>query len=93
MEEEIQKILEEKVNPVLNSHLGGAVLSRIENGIAFVRLTGACGGCPSSQFTLEDVIKTAILDEIPELEDVQLDTSVSDELLDMARSILKKDKN
>ncbi len=92
MEEKIQKVLEEKVNPVLNSHLGGAVLSKIENNIAYVRLTGACGGCPSSQFTLEDVIKSALIEEIPELKDVQLDNSVSDELLDMARNILNKNK-
>lgn len=93
MEERINEIIMEKVNPILESHMGGVVLTKLENDIAFVRLTGACGGCPSSQYTVEDVIKTILLEELPELKDVQLDTSVSDELLDMARKLLNKGKS
>ncbi|MBR0600150.1 NifU family protein [Sinanaerobacter chloroacetimidivorans] len=90
MEEKIKKVLEEKVNPVLASHFGGAVLVSFENGVAFVRLTGACSSCPSAQYTIEDVVKSIVTEEIPEVKDVVLDTSVSPELMDMARKILKK---
>lgn len=92
LEERIRKVLDEKVSPILESHLGGVVLTKVENKIAYVRLTGACGSCPSAQFTIEDIVRGAVLEEVPELEDLVLDTSVSDELMDMARKILNKGK-
>ncbi len=91
MEEKIKKVLFEKVNPLLESHYGGAVLVSYENNIAKVRLTGACRTCPSAQFTIEDVVKEIILNELPEVEDVILDTSVSEDLIQMARKILNKE--
>lgn len=91
MEEKIKKVLIEKVNPLLESHYGGAVLVSYENNIAKVRLTGACRTCPSAQFTIEDVVKEIILNELPEVEDVILDTSVSEDLIQMARKILNKE--
>ena len=90
MKEKIQQILEEKVNPVLAEHFGGANLVSYEDGIAKVRLTGACSSCPSAQFTIEDVVKEILMANIPEIEDVVLDTSVSEDLIDMARKILSK---
>lgn len=92
MEEKIKKLLEEKVNPLLAQHFGAAELTGLENNVAKVRMLGACGSCPSAQFTLEDVIKGALMDELPALEDVILDTSVSDDLIDMAKKILNKEK-
>lgn len=91
MEEKIKKILEEKVNPLLESHYGGAVLVGFENGIAKVRLTGACRTCPSAQYTTEDIVKEILMSELPEIKDVILDTSVSEDLLDMAKKILNKE--
>lgn len=90
MKDRIQQILEEKVNPVLAEHFGGAYLVSYEAGIAKVRLTGACSSCPSAQFTIEDVVKEILMANIPEIEDVVLDTSVSEDLIDMARKILNK---
>lgn len=90
MEEKIKGLLEEKVNPLLANHFGSATLTSLENNVAKVRLMGACGSCPSAQFTLEDVVKTILMEELPQLEDVVLDTSVSDDLIDMAKKILHK---
>ena len=92
MEEKIRKVLTEKVDPLLASHFGGVVLTAFEDGIAYVKLTGSCSTCPSAQYTIEDVVKEIVLGEIPEVTDVVLDTSVSEDLLDMARKILNKDK-
>jgi len=88
MEEQIRKVLAEKVDPVLASHYGGATLTAFEDGIVWVKLTGACAACPSAQYTIEDVVKGIVMDEIPEVEDVRLDTSVSGDMLDFARRIL-----
>ena len=91
MEEQIRKVLEEKVDPILSEHFGGAQLTRIDDGVAYVKMTGACAGCPSAQDTLENVIKDFVMGAVPELKDVVLDTSVSEELLDMAKKILRKE--
>lgn len=92
MEERIKKVLAEKVDPLLASHFGGVVLTAFEKGVAYVKLTGSCSTCPSAQYTIEDVVKEIVMKEIPEVEDVVLDTSVSEELLDMARKILNKER-
>ncbi len=92
MEEKIKSVLADKVDPLLASHFGGVVLTAFEKGIAYVKLTGSCSSCPSAQYTVEDVVKEIVMTEIPEVEDVVLDTSVSEDLLDMARKILNKER-
>ena len=42
----------------------------------------------SSSETLENVVKESILQAIPEVKDVRLDDTVSEDLLDIARKIL-----
>ena len=91
MKDKITKVLKDKVDPILAAHYGGAVLTKYENGIAYVRLTGACASCPSAQQTIEDVVKSVVTGELDEGKDVILDTSVSEDLLDMARKILNKE--
>ena len=87
-EHKIQKILEETVNVQLAAHNGSATLSHLENGIAWVRFHGACASCMSSSETLENVVKESILQAVPEVRDVRLDDTVSEDLLDIARKIL-----
>ena len=58
MEDKIRAILREQVDPVLQAHFGGSSLSRYEDGVAYVRLTGACAQCPSAQKLLKALLKT-----------------------------------
>jgi Fe-S cluster biogenesis protein NfuA len=88
MNEKIQKILEEKVNPILSGHFGGAELVSFENNVAKVRMTGACASCPSAQITIENVVKEIVMENCEGVSDVVLDTSVSDELLDIAKKLM-----
>lgn len=91
MKDKIEKVLKENVNPILEQHYGASELSAYEDGVVYVRMTGACGSCPSAQGTVEDIVKAEIMDKLPEIKDVRLDTSVSDDLLDMAKKILNKE--
>ena len=84
MEDTIRKILKEKVDPILANHYGGAMLTAIEDGVAYIKFTGACAQCPSAQDTLEQVVRDAVMSECSEIKD----TTVSEDLLDMARKIL-----
>ena len=91
MEKEIIKVLKENVDQILAEHYGGAVLTKLEDNVAYVRLTGACATCPAAHETIEDVVKAAVLGNVEGVEDVVLDDSVSDELLDIAKKILNKE--
>ena len=68
-EEVINKIKEviEKVRPYLQNDGGDVEFKKYENGIAYVKLVGACSSCPMAQITLNDSIEGAILDEVPEV--------------------------
>lgn len=89
MEEAVRKVLKEQVDPVLSQHFGGSELTKIQDGVAYVKLTGACASCPSAQETIEDIVKNYVCGSVDGIRDVVLDNSVSDELLDMAKKILR----
>lgn len=86
--ESLNKLIEEKVNPVLGQHFGACEATEIKDGVVYVKMTGACGQCPSAQDTIESVVKEIIMQELKEVKDVVLDDSVSEDLLNMARQIL-----
>ncbi|MDR0886024.1 MAG: NifU family protein [Clostridiales Family XIII bacterium] len=88
--EELQETVVTRVNPLLAAHLGGAEVSGFEDNIVYIRLTGECAGCQSAAFTLEDVVKKEIFDAWPIVKDVELDTTVPQDMIDMALKILKK---
>jgi Fe-S cluster biogenesis protein NfuA len=88
VKEKIQKILDDDINVKLILHGGGASLTSCEDGIAKRKFTGACAACMSQTDTFDQVIKKTVLEKVPELKDVMVDDSVSDELLDFARKIL-----
>ena len=88
--DEIARVVENKVNPKLAEHYGGAVVTSWEDGVVYVKMTGACGQCPSAQDTIENVVKEILMSELPEVKDVVLDTSVSQDLIDLAKRILNK---
>ncbi len=89
--DEISRVVEEKVSPKLAEHFGGALVTGWEDGVVYVKMTGACGKCPSAQDTIENVVKEILIFEIPEVKDVVLDTSISQDLIDMAKKMLNKE--
>ena len=88
--EMIEKTLKDKVDPVLEQHFGGASLTSYNDGVAMVKMTGACASCPSSKDTINNVIKDILCTEHSELVDVVLDDTVGEDLLDFAKSLLNK---
>ncbi|MDQ6826329.1 MAG: NifU family protein [Candidatus Eremiobacteraeota bacterium] len=51
---------------------GGEVwLIKVENGIAFVQMLGACGGCAMSNATLKMAIERVVRAECPEITSVE----------------------
>lgn len=56
-----------KVQPALAVDGGGVELDRVEGDVAYLRLTGACIGCPGADITLRYGIESAITGEVPEI--------------------------
>lgn len=70
MEEKVQEILD-KLRPYIQRDGGDVELVEVDEGIVRVRLLGACGSCPSSTITLKAGIERALMEEIPEVREVE----------------------
>ena len=62
----------EQIRPAFKADGGEILLDRIEDGVAYVRLLGACHGCPSAQVTLSQGVEKAVKAACPEIQAVQL---------------------
>ncbi|MFY9422082.1 MAG: NifU family protein [Acholeplasmataceae bacterium] len=63
-EKQVRTILA-KIRPYLQRDGGDIEFVKIEDGIVYVRLLGACVGCPSVNLTLKDGIEAILLEEVP----------------------------
>ena len=63
-EKQVRTILA-KIRPYLQRDGGDIEFVKIEDGIVYVRLLGACVGCPSGNLTLKDGIEAILLEEVP----------------------------
>ena len=61
----------DKIRPFLISDGGNLEYVKFENGIVYVRLTGACKDCNMIDITLKDGIEEMIINEIPEVKEVK----------------------
>jgi nitrite reductase/ring-hydroxylating ferredoxin subunit/Fe-S cluster biogenesis protein NfuA len=61
-----------EVRPQLQSHGGDVALVRIEDGVAFVRLEGACNGCSMSAETLRNLVQTALVQGVASVTGVEV---------------------
>lgn len=89
MREQVEQVLEEYVRPMLHSHGGEVRLVDVCDGNVLVELQGACAGCPSADLSTKGFIENTLKAVIPELNAVELEQTVSDELLGFARRILQ----
>ncbi|MCL8025404.1 NifU family protein [Nocardioides bruguierae] len=62
----------EQVRPTLASHGGDASLDRVEDGVAWIRLEGACNGCSMASVTLRETVEAALLAGVPGLTGVEV---------------------
>ncbi len=72
IEEAIKTTLVEKIAPMLAIHRGGSefVSFDSDSGIALIRFSGTCVGCPMSTVTLKMGVEQEIMDAVPEVNEV-----------------------
>ena len=70
LEQRVRGALDE-VRPYLAAHGGGVELLSVDDGVAHLRLEGACNGCPSSALTLTSAVEEAIARAAPDVERIE----------------------
>ena len=71
LKEKIEKALDE-VRPALKADGGNVELVDVtEEGVVKLRLTGACGHCPMSTYTLKMGIEKTLKAKVPEVKSVE----------------------
>lgn len=60
------------------------------DGVLTVSPTGGCAGCFRASLELKDLIGDTLMQEFPEIEEVNVVQRVSDDTLDFARKLLSK---
>lgn len=66
IEKKINEVLN-RIRPYLQNDGGDIIFKRYENGVVYVKMTGACSDCPLIDNTLEDGIEEALINEVPEV--------------------------
>jgi Fe/S biogenesis protein NfuA len=63
----VAQVLDQQINPSIAAHGGRAELVAVEEGTAFLRLSGGCQGCGMASVTLSQGIEVVIKESIPEI--------------------------
>ncbi|MDF2633801.1 MAG: nfuA [Pelosinus sp.] len=91
--EKIREIIAQKIRPMLNAHNGDIELVEITaDGFVKVRLTGACATCHGARQTMTEVVEVALKEVCPQIKGVIPVQQVSDDLINQALKILRKEK-
>ena len=91
MDQEIERVLDQYVRPLLRSHGGYIEVLEFteEDGLLRFRLMGQCAGCPAADLTTEELIHTELTQRLPQVKKAVLVREVSPDLLEQARNILR----
>ena len=68
---QIKELLDTRVRPAVAMDGGDIVFQKFDQGILYLKMQGACAGCPSSTATLKSGIENMMRHFIPEVEEVQ----------------------
>ncbi|HHT81898.1 MAG TPA: NifU family protein [Acholeplasmataceae bacterium] len=64
MEKEVRKILDQ-IRPYLNRDGGDLEFVKLEDGIVYIKMLGACVGCALIDTTLYDGIERILVERVP----------------------------
>lgn len=70
LEERVNAALD-KIRPAIAGDGGDVWLVKIEDGVAYVEMVGACGGCAMSTQTLKLGIEHVVRSDVPEIVSVE----------------------
>lgn len=68
---EIVELLDSKIRPAVAMDGGDIIFEKFEDGVVYLKMKGACSGCPSSTITLKSGIENMLRYYIPEVQEVR----------------------
>lgn len=68
---QIQELIDTRVRPAVAQDGGDILFHSFENGIVYLKMQGACAGCPSSSATLKSGIENMLRYYVPEVLEVR----------------------
>jgi Fe/S biogenesis protein NfuA len=68
---DVQRLLDDEINPSVASHGGFIDLLDVSDGIAFIHMGGGCQGCGMAEVTLGQGVRVAILERFPQIAEVR----------------------
>ena len=78
IEDKVNYVLYEEVNPGLAAHGGVVTLEEMDGDIAVLQFGGGCQGCGMADVTLKEGVEKTLLERVPELGGVRDITDHSD---------------
>ena len=71
IEDKVNYLLYNEINPGLASHGGVVSLSEMDDGFAVLEFGGGCQGCSAVDLTLRECVEKTLMSKIPELNGVR----------------------
>ena len=68
---QIKELIAQRVRPAVMMDGGDITFERFDNGVVYLRMKGACSGCPSSTVTLKMGIENMLRHYVPEVREVR----------------------
>jgi len=68
---QIRELLDTRIRPAVAQDGGDIVFHSFEDGVVYLKMQGACSGCPSSTATLKSGIENMLRHYVPEVQEVR----------------------
>lgn len=68
---QIRELLDTRIRPAVAQDGGDIVFHSFEDGVVYLKMQGACSGCPSSTATLKSGIENMLRYYVPEVQEVR----------------------
>ncbi len=89
LRQDIEAVLNLFVRPKLQEHRGDVEVSYLDdNGTLWVELTGECVGCPSADDTAKGLVEKELVDRLPQIKAVELDTGITYDIIESAMQLM-----
>ncbi len=71
--DEIQKYIDEEINPALETHGGYLLIENFDKEYKhlYVKMAGGCQGCASATITLKLQVERLLMEKFPELKEIE----------------------
>lgn len=67
---EVQKVLDEDINPAVASHGGWVALLDVRDDTAYIQMGGGCQGCGMANVTLRQGVEVRIRERVPGIQNI-----------------------